>query len=298
MDMKASSDKIPQYSLYGEDEATFDLCHIELISTRSGRNDWKISPHKHHDYVQVIFVKSGQVVVSLDGRDLTLKSPVALTVPVGVVHGFRFSPDTMGCVFTVSDRMSADSSLKIQRVYNALFSQPLSVQLGDESVLLERLNVLSEWMLENHNHRLEHTSATEQWLLLSNVLCIINDIWRVHGQRSEHTSSGQTKWRHFQALVGKYYAEQWPVERYAETLGVSERTLNRICRDHSGKTAFGIIQGRLQLEAERRLAYTQASASDIAHMLGFSDLGYFSRFFKKQSGKSPSQFRAQSRKWD
>jgi AraC family transcriptional activator of pobA len=52
-----------------------------------------------------------------------------------------------------------------------------------------------------------------------------------------------------------------------------------------------VIQERLMLECRRRLVYLPMSVAAIAAELGFKDPAYFSRFFRKQSGMSPSQFR-------
>ena len=45
------------------------------------------------------------------------------------------------------------------------------------------------------------------------------------------------------------------------------------------------------LEARRLLNYSEMSVSEIAYELGYTDLQTFSRFFKKQQGVSPNDFR-------
>ena len=48
---------------------------------------------------------------------------------------------------------------------------------------------------------------------------------------------------------------------------------------------------RVVLETKRMLADKQLSINEIADALGFEDYSYFSRFFKKQTGMSPTEFR-------
>jgi len=44
-------------------------------------------------------------------------------------------------------------------------------------------------------------------------------------------------------------------------------------------------------EAKRLLLFTTASASEICYELGFKDPAYFNRFFSRQTGLSPGDYR-------
>ncbi|GLU36798.1 hypothetical protein Pssp01_08910 [Pseudomonas sp. NBRC 100443] len=56
---------------------------------------------------------------------------------------------------------------------------------------------------------------------------------------------------------------------------------------------MAVINARLVLEAKRELAHSRQSIKAIAHDLGFSDVGYFSRFFHRNTHSSPGEFRSQ-----
>jgi AraC family transcriptional regulator, transcriptional activator of pobA len=49
-------------------------------------------------------------------------------------------------------------------------------------------------------------------------------------------------------------------------------------------------------EAQRDLVYSHMSIKQIAHSLGFADMAYFSRYFRKQTGVTPTQFQAEANK--
>ncbi len=55
---------------------------------------------------------------------------------------------------------------------------------------------------------------------------------------------------------------------------------------------------RTALEAKRRLAWTAMGVAEIGWSLGFSDPAYFSRFFARETGLSPSAFRDQAGRAD
>ncbi len=71
--------------------------------------------------------------------------------------------------------------------------------------------------------------------------------------------------------------------------------LNEISKRLSGITAGEHIRNRVILEAQRYLYNTDLTAKEIAYKLGFEDLHYFSRFFKKYTQQTPSKFRESAR---
>ncbi len=86
------------------------------------------------------------------------------------------------------------------------------------------------------------------------------------------------------------------VADYARELGVSASHLNALCRRHLGRSAKKVIQDQLLSRARRLLLYSDDSAARIGYALGFQDPSYFARFFRAATGRSPSGFRAESRR--
>ena len=81
------------------------------------------------------------------------------------------------------------------------------------------------------------------------------------------------------------------VSYYASELGVSANHLNRVVKHETGRSAGEWIDvSRLTL-AKLLLRQTNMPIIDIAAKAGFEDQSYFSRFFKKHSGMTPSEFR-------
>jgi AraC family transcriptional regulator, transcriptional activator of pobA len=55
------------------------------------------------------------------------------------------------------------------------------------------------------------------------------------------------------------------------------------------------INARVVHEARRELVYSSLSVKQVAAELGFDDEAYFGRFFKKQTGMRPTEFRVAAR---
>ena len=78
---------------------------------------------------------------------------------------------------------------------------------------------------------------------------------------------------------------------YAQQLSLSEKAANEFSKKTTGKTIKSLIQERLILEIKREVATNNLSFKEIANKLGFSEPTYFSRFFKKQTGYTPEEYK-------
>jgi AraC family transcriptional activator of pobA len=116
-----------------------------------------------------------------------------------------------------------------------------------------------------------------------------------------HTSEGHNRSRkaatieRFRALMDERCRRRVPVESYAQELGVSLGQLTRLCREVLGMSTIEAINARVVHEARRELVYSSLSIKQVAAELGFDDEAYFGRFFKKQTGMRPTEFRAAAR---
>ena len=104
----------------------------------------------------------------------------------------------------------------------------------------------------------------------------------------------QRQIQQFKALLDRDFRQHRPVQAYADALGLTAGQLSRICREVLGMSSLDVINARLLHEAQRDLVYTSSSIKQLAGELGFEDDAYFSRFFKRHTGLSPREFRAQA----
>jgi AraC-like DNA-binding protein len=81
------------------------------------------------------------------------------------------------------------------------------------------------------------------------------------------------------------------VEDYAERLGVSVRTLTRACLVATGYSAKQVVDARVALEAKRLLACTDEPVAAVGRQLGFTEPTNFGRFFVRETGMTPGEFR-------
>jgi AraC-like DNA-binding protein len=83
------------------------------------------------------------------------------------------------------------------------------------------------------------------------------------------------------------------VERAAKALHMSRHTLYRKLKKED--VSFqSLVEDVRQKEAERYLRENEVSVSEVAFLLGFSELSAFSRAFKRWTGESPAKYRAKA----
>lgn len=85
------------------------------------------------------------------------------------------------------------------------------------------------------------------------------------------------------------------VSALASQLNLSPNYLTDLVRQETGKSTIGLIQEYVIEQAEILLLQTDMNVSDIADRLGFDNIPYFSRLFKKAKGKTPNEVRKQGK---
>lgn len=81
------------------------------------------------------------------------------------------------------------------------------------------------------------------------------------------------------------------VKFMADQMHLSPRYLSDMLKQETGKTAIELIHISLISEAKHLLLGTDQTISETAYSLGFENLPYFSRLFKKEVGVSPNQYK-------
>lgn len=295
--MPPSTPAVPTYSLYGENlPATLpEGFHCESIAQRSRLYNWEIRPHRHEHFAQILVIRSGSGTARLDDAEFELEAPCALFVPRGCVHGFRFSRDIDGTVITVVSRW-LEKVLAGADGLSGRFASARHIGLGrhtDDAARIERLRqtLLDEW----HGSGPWWGASIEAAFSL-----LVFALGRVGGQSAAAPGAPQTRaeWhmRRFAALVEQSFREQRSIGHYAGRLGLTPAQMNRICRQVLGVSALGALNRRLLTEAQRDLAYSSLSIKAIALTLGFADAAYFTRFFTRHAGCSPTAYRCEARR--
>jgi len=289
---------LPVYALYGESgqSSATDWLHCETIAERSRLHDWEIRPHRHAALFQILYIRQGRARAWLESGTLALAGPAVLRVPALVPHGFSFEPGIEGVVVTVLEahlrRLLAEQPALAERLLRA---QPLALAVADPAAAALDA-ALTRLQAEHAGSAAWRGLALDAALL--EALVAIGRLAASDSEGQQATAGAalapgraQGHVQRYRTLVDRRFREQPRLAELAAELGITPTQLNRVCRQVLGQNALAVLHARLLLEAQRELAYTTLGIKQIALGLGFGDAGYFSRFFQRATGVTPSAWR-------
>lgn len=174
---------------------------------------------------------------------------------------------------------------------------------ANEALHLSPMEETTVWELY-HKIETEYNNNQDEYsreLILANVDTMLKYSQRFYKRqflnRTEVSGKTVTK---FNEEINRYInngllmSKGLPSVQYmAERLNISAGYLSDVLKQESGKTALEHIHIYLISEAKNRLIGEDRSVSEIAYALGFENLSYFSRLFKKEVGISPNVFKKQ-----
>jgi AraC family transcriptional activator of pobA len=286
---------LPLFHLYGDppDADAFDFIHIETISSRSSIHDWTIRAHRHGNLFQILIITQGGGEMTYEAATLPFEAPCALLTPATVAHGYRFHPSaTEGWVVSFTEDVThalGDHSGEALARLRSLAEQPV-VPLGEPEVRrLDRL--CGELHEERFLAREGHRYAMRGYLAL-----IAIEVVRLAASRARSGTVTLTPAdpcvETLRVLVEEHFRRERLLSFYADKLAMTPDRLNDHVKRATGVTAGHLIRQRVLTEAKRQLVFTGAPIHEIAYDLAFSDPSHFTRFFRKQTGTTPQEFRA------
>lgn len=96
----------------------------------------------------------------------------------------------------------------------------------------------------------------------------------------------------FLRLVRLHFRNQRFLDFYADKMKITSKHLTRTIRQQTGMTAGEWIDRYVVLEAKVLLRSSPMSIKEITEYLNFPNASFFSKYFRKATGQSPSEFRA------
>ncbi len=248
--------------------------------------------HKHTFYHLVFFTKGGGTH-AIDFQSFPVKPYQIYFMIPGQVHSWDFEGEVDGYVINFS--VPFFQSFLLQSDYLEQFpffsgaSQDEVIDIP-ENLHKETIQLFEQIITESEaSGRLGLDMVRA--LMLQVFITLSRLTFPLHSKNT--TPYNYTLLRNFQKLIEKNYTTLKLPKDYAALLYITPNHLNALCNDVLDISAGEVIRNRIVLEAKRLLVNPGLTISEVADQLNFGDYSYFTKYFKKQTGLTPEEFRKQ-----
>lgn len=267
---------------------------FEILSIQSLYKKHKhilIEPHRS-DFYHILIIHKGSGTHLIDFQPIKLTPNSVLFIKKGRVHFFGESADLEGDLILFTDNFFCRNNDDLKFLHSTI----LFNDLLDNTPL--KFGATKRWFtnaIEPMKNELINQSKEYHYEMLQNLLH--NFLIEAHREKRNQGFRELPKGANldytllFSELIDKHFRTTKSVKEYADMIHVSEKKLSNATSAILGKSPKEIINERVILESKRLLVHTSQSIKEITFHLGFGETTNFIKYFKLQTGNTPTEFR-------
>ena len=252
------------------------------------------------DAFLAIFAEKGGFNIEINLRKYRIEDKsLTICIPGNII---KIEPDSEGgglpgrfVAFAVSRSFISDLRFDFSRLFDSrltFFHDP-RMKLGEKEL----------YFCSNYFHLIKEVIASEivdknnaVEPLVESLLYVLSGLIRKNSMKAlEGEKSSQTRlnmlFERFMSLVSEYHTSERGMAFYANRLGMTPKYLSRLIKQVSGRSAPEWVDSFVLQEAKSMLKYTDESIKEIVYKLNFVNASVFYKFFKAQTGMTPSEYR-------
>jgi len=265
-------------------QGRFSIRKIEQVLTGK---DLVHDLHKH-DFYFVLAIEKGNGLHEIDFIKYPVHGDSIFILRPGQVHRLELSADSTGFLMEFDLTFyQPKKTITEHRWKKAASKNFCEVEAARLKKLLSFLENMYQECSQKQEGYIEVIKANLDLFFIEYIRQSRNpaSITKTEGTYS------QERFEELLQLMEVNIATKKSVADYADLLHLSSYQLNAITKAAVGKTVSDLINEQILLEAKRYLLATPEQVKEIADHLGYEDVSYFIRFFKKHTGQSPEIFR-------
>jgi AraC-like DNA-binding protein/quercetin dioxygenase-like cupin family protein len=295
--MKQPAEQLPVYSLhnFSSPERKSQQFQVEVFD--ANRHFSVKYPHRH-DFFEVLYLLKGSGYHVIDANKYEIKPPCVFFMSPGQAHKLELSNDIDGFIFI----FTSDFYLLNRSNQNSLIEFPFFYTLHQDNppLLLENegdirfLEILFRQSISETSQPGEFVAEMLR-SILELILTTCAARYPMNGDLL-NKGKGQILIKRFFHLIEENNQKNLSLSEYASMMGITPNHLTQTAKLLTGKTSSQIIKAKQLLEIKRLLVHTNLNVSEIANQLNFEDQSYFTKFFRRETGLTPLQYRTSALK--
>ena len=263
------------------------LCSIPL--------DFQKVPLHWHDEIELIYIKKGKGIVSVDFRPYKVSAPTIVLILPGQLHSIEqcnnFSMEYENIIFSPNMLISKNVDYTASNFLQPLFHGKISVPTVFTPVYpyyklisapLDACDEICKTMPQGYQLFIKSK--------LYEFFFILDNRCRNFSKKSVQTKN-LNKLKTVLKYVENHYPEKITIAEIADIVDFSESHFMRYFKETMGTSFVDYLnEYRLTMSA-RLLQSSESSILNIAAEVGFENVSYFNRAFKKKYGITPTEYR-------
>lgn len=228
---------------------------------------------------------SGSIDFLIDSRPDTFSAhEVSVIFPNHPLEYVNVTPDYNATLIAISSSLLSEPMMQTIQQSRKRYESRAGFKLADEQYsILMRVVDLMHISIDTIETRLLHARLLETFILLLNHYrkTSINDL--------QDLSLLSVR---FQQVLDAHVLQHRDIAFYADLLCISPKRFSSVIKQETGFTPSHLIRRALAYQAKMMLrTRLDLSVQEIAYALGFDEQQAFSRFFKRETGVTPSAYR-------
>jgi AraC-like DNA-binding protein len=253
--------------------------YIHGLSDETYELKMPLPPHRQTNH-SIILITKGSIIASSGIDNFTVDQNTMICIPAGQITSLSFmSDDIEGFYLHFANNYLSRTKIDL----SDWLIQPLikfeNAEVAHLTTLLNRMQQLNEKEVNANIIKLYLTTFLAEMKQSSDFRLRIN--FPAHERLTMD----------FKRLLHDHISKENSVRFYAAKLNITPNHLNKSVKATLGRAASELIDEMLILEARVLMQKSDIAVSEIAFEIGFDDVSYFGRFFKKHTGFAPTKYR-------
>lgn len=262
-------------------------------------NVWehKFSPVHKHNFLELVYVFEGSAEHIVNGEKTILKEGDYFIIDYGMHHSFHshneetikvanclFYPEFIDSMMKDCRKINDILSNYLIKFNNAVFSKvPTDTVFHDDdgSIKEQILKMLSEYRAKKVGYK-----EMLRCILIETIVMILRNVCISEKTGNFNSLTGQVV-----AFIEKNYSKNVYLSDICEKLGYSMPYISKCFKENLNMTFSDYLQKVRIDNACRLLANTDKKIEEIATLVGYKDIKFFNRTFKKILSSSPREYR-------
>ncbi|MBZ9536733.1 helix-turn-helix transcriptional regulator [Cytobacillus oceanisediminis] len=257
-----------------------------------------------YDY-ELLYVQHGEIEVYMYEKKYRLTSGQLIYFPAGVYHTVKVLTNPyatfLGIHFDYFNELDVKSDHDIIVKENDIVEKRFCLEphFEDTQQFLRQPFTPHSKVISLMGSLIDEFTEQKRGYLISCkgiLLQLISLLLRTYDNNQDEVSEANQKNISFLIqIIEENYNEDWSNQQLSKIVNLNEDYMTRLFKRVTGTTPNKFLQDIRHKKAKQFLRETDLSIEEIGEKIGYSNIHYFSRLFKKWEGISPLSYRKLSK---